>query len=33
MDDYTSDNTHLLDIDGVKQVLLKLDYIQNEMKV
>jgi UDP-N-acetylglucosamine 4,6-dehydratase len=32
MDDYTSDNTDLLDIDGVKRVLLKLDYIQNEMK-
>jgi UDP-N-acetylglucosamine 4,6-dehydratase/5-epimerase len=32
MDDYTSDNTDLLDIDGVKRVLLELDYIQNEMK-
>jgi UDP-N-acetylglucosamine 4,6-dehydratase len=33
MDDYTSDNTDLLDIDGVKEVLLKLDYIQNELKL
>jgi UDP-N-acetylglucosamine 4,6-dehydratase/5-epimerase len=32
MDDYTSDNTDLLDIDGVKEVLLKLDYIQDELK-
>jgi UDP-N-acetylglucosamine 4,6-dehydratase/5-epimerase len=32
MDDYTSDNTDLLDIDGVKEVLLKLDYIQNELR-
>jgi UDP-N-acetylglucosamine 4,6-dehydratase/5-epimerase len=33
MDDYTSDNTDLLDIDGVKEVLLKLDYIQDELKL
>jgi UDP-N-acetylglucosamine 4,6-dehydratase/5-epimerase len=33
MDDYTSDNTDLLDIDGVKEVLLKLDYIQQEIKL
>jgi len=30
-DDYTSDNTELLDIERVKEVLLKLDYIQQEL--
>jgi UDP-N-acetylglucosamine 4,6-dehydratase/5-epimerase len=33
MDDYTSDNTNLLDINGVKEVLLKLDYVQHEMRL
>jgi UDP-N-acetylglucosamine 4,6-dehydratase len=33
MEDYTSDNTTLLDVEGVKEVLLKLDYIQHEMKL
>src|SRR3984885_12966077 len=33
MEDYTSDNTNLLDVDGVKEVLLKLNYIQEEMKL
>jgi len=29
--DYTSDNTHMLDVDGVRKVLLGLDYIQQEL--
>jgi UDP-N-acetylglucosamine 4,6-dehydratase/5-epimerase len=33
MEDYTSDNTTLLDVEGVKDVLLKLDYIQDELKL
>jgi UDP-N-acetylglucosamine 4,6-dehydratase/5-epimerase len=33
MEDYTSDNTTLLDVEGVKEVLLKLDYIRHEMKL
>lgn len=33
MEDYTSDNTDLLDVDGVREVLLKLDYIQDELKL
>jgi UDP-N-acetylglucosamine 4,6-dehydratase len=32
MDDYTSDNTELLDVEGVKKALLKLRYIQDELK-
>jgi UDP-N-acetylglucosamine 4,6-dehydratase/5-epimerase len=32
MTDYTSDNTELLDVDGVKDILLKLSYIQDELK-
>jgi UDP-N-acetylglucosamine 4,6-dehydratase/5-epimerase len=31
MADYTSDNTHMLDVEGVKKVLLGLDYIQQEL--
>ena len=31
-DDYTSENTQLLDIEGTKKVLLKLDYIQRELE-
>lgn len=31
LDDYTSHNTHRLDVSGVKQLLLKLDYIQEEL--
>lgn len=31
MEDYTSDNTELLDVDQVVQVLLKLDYIKEEL--
>ena len=31
--DYTSHNTQLLDIEGVKQVLLKLDYIRDQLRV
>jgi UDP-N-acetylglucosamine 4,6-dehydratase/5-epimerase len=31
MADYTSDNTELLDVDGVKKVLLNLEYIQEEL--
>lgn len=33
MEDYTSDNTNLLDVEGVKEVLLKLEYIQEELKL
>lgn len=29
--DYTSHNTQLLDVEGVKQVLLKLDYIRDQL--
>jgi UDP-N-acetylglucosamine 4,6-dehydratase len=32
MEDYTSDNTELLDVSQVKDVLLKLDFIQEELK-
>ncbi|MGO7078506.1 polysaccharide biosynthesis protein [Rhizobium johnstonii] len=32
IDDYTSHNTERLDVDGTKQLLLKLDYIQEELK-
>ncbi|MBY3102675.1 polysaccharide biosynthesis protein [Rhizobium laguerreae] len=32
IDDYTSHNTKRLDVDGTKQLLLKLDYIQEELK-
>ena len=31
LDDYTSHNTRRLDVDGVKELLLKLDYIQEEL--
>lgn len=31
--DYTSESTELLDVDGVKKLLLKLDFIQQELKV
>jgi UDP-glucose 4-epimerase len=31
-EDYTSDNTHRLDVDQVKDLLLRLDYIQDELK-
>lgn len=31
LDDYTSHNTERLDIPGIKEVLLKLDYIQEEL--
>ncbi|MCY1450922.1 UDP-glucose 4-epimerase [compost metagenome] len=31
LDDYTSHNTERLDIQGVKDVLLKLDYIRGEL--
>jgi len=30
-DDYTSHNTTRLDIEGVKRLLLKLDYIQEQL--
>ncbi len=30
-DDYTSHNTNRLDVEGVKQLLLKLDYIQEQL--
>jgi len=32
LDDYTSHNTHLLDVEEVKALLLKLDYVQDELK-
>jgi UDP-glucose 4-epimerase len=31
LDDYTSHNTERLDVEGVKQLLLKLDYIQEQL--
>jgi UDP-glucose 4-epimerase len=31
LDDYTSHNTHRLDVEDIKQLLLKLDYIQEEL--
>lgn len=31
LDDYTSHNTQRLDVEGVKKLLLKLDYIQEEL--
>lgn len=31
MDDYTSHNTHQLDVDGVKNLLLKLSFIQEQL--
>lgn len=31
LDDYTSHNTERLDVDGVKRLLLKLDYIQEQL--
>ena len=31
MADYTSDNTHMLDVEGVKKVLLDLEYIRQEL--
>jgi UDP-N-acetylglucosamine 4,6-dehydratase/5-epimerase len=31
-DDYTSDNTEILDVNQVKDVLLKLDYIKDQLK-
>ena len=31
--DYTSHNTQLLNVEGVKQVLLKLDYIRDQLRV
>ena len=31
-DDYTSDNTERLDIEGIKQLLLSLDFIQSELQ-
>jgi UDP-N-acetylglucosamine 4,6-dehydratase len=33
MEDYTSDNTELLDVDQVVHVLMKLDYIKEELKI
>lgn len=30
-EDYTSHNTHRLDLEGVKQLLLKLDYVQEQL--
>lgn len=32
LDDYTSHNTHLLDVVGVKELLLKLDYVQEVLR-
>jgi UDP-N-acetylglucosamine 4,6-dehydratase len=31
LDDYTSHNTDRLDVEGVKELLLKLDYIQEQL--
>ncbi len=30
--DYTSNNTRILDVEGIKKVLLKVEYIQKELK-
>ncbi|MFP6862170.1 MAG: UDP-glucose 4-epimerase, partial [Pseudomonas sp.] len=30
-DDYTSHNTERLDVSGIKQLLLKLDYIKEQL--
>jgi UDP-glucose 4-epimerase len=30
--DYTSENTERLDVDGMASLLMKLDYIQEELK-
>lgn len=32
LDDYTSHNTHRLDVEGIKALLLKLDYIQEALR-
>lgn len=32
LDDYTSHNTHRLDVAGIKELLLKLDYIQEALR-
>ena len=32
LDDYTSDNTEILDVEGVTNLLLKLDYIQENLR-
>lgn len=32
VDDYTSHNTHRLDVEGVEKLLLKLDYIQENLR-
>lgn len=32
LDDYTSHNTHRLDVAGIKELLLKLDYIQETLR-
>ncbi|MNZ93148.1 UDP-glucose 4-epimerase [compost metagenome] len=31
LDDYTSHNTHRLDVPGIKELLLKLDYIKEQL--
>jgi len=31
LDDYTSHNTERLDVPGIKQLLLKLDYIKEQL--
>ena len=31
LDDYTSHNTNRLDVEQIKQLLLKLDYIKEEL--
>lgn len=31
-DDYTSDTSNILDVDGVKKLLLKLDYIRESIE-
>ena len=33
LEDYTSHNTDRLDVSGVKELLLKLDYVQQELNV
>ena len=32
VEEYNSNNTHILNIDEIKERLLKLDYVRNELK-
>jgi hypothetical protein len=30
--EYNSGNTHRLDVDGIKKLLLSIEYVQNELR-